>query len=75
MFFKLSIYQFKNSTTFFNYFNDKKNKKISKMSSLSRIKIQQLKDKCKELKIKDYKVLIVKRIEQHYFVLAILCSP
>ncbi len=38
------------------------------MSSLARIKLQQLKDKCKELKIKDYgtKVLIVKRIEQHY---------
>ena len=38
------------------------------MSSLTRIKLQQLRDKCKELKIKDYgtKVLIVKRIEQHY---------
>ena len=38
------------------------------MSFLKRIKLQQLKDKCKELKIKDYgsKILIVKRIEQHY---------
>ena len=38
------------------------------MSCLTRIKLQHLKDKCKELKIKDYgtKVLIVKRIEQHY---------
>ena len=40
------------------------------MSLLTRIKLQQLKDKCKELKIKDYgtKIKIVKRIEhqQHY---------
>ena len=38
------------------------------MSLLARIKLKQLKDKCKELKIKDYgtKVLIVKRIEQYY---------
>ena len=38
------------------------------MSCLTRIKLQQLKNKCKELKIKDYgtKVLIVKRIEKHY---------
>ena len=38
------------------------------MSCLAKIKLQQLKDKCKELKIKDYgsKVLILKRIEQHY---------
>jgi hypothetical protein len=38
------------------------------MSLLTRIKLQQLKDKCKELKIKDYgtKITIVKRIKQHY---------
>ena len=38
------------------------------MSSLTRIKLQQLRDKRKQLKIKDYgtKVLIVKRIESHY---------
>jgi hypothetical protein len=38
------------------------------MSLLTRIKLQQLKDKCKELKIKDYgtKITIVKRFEQHY---------
>ena len=56
----------KNSITFLNYFNNNKNKKISKTGSLTWIILQQLKDKCKELKIKDYgtKVLIVKRIEQ-----------
>ena len=38
------------------------------MSLLARIKLQQLKYKCKDLKIKDYgtKVLIIKRIEHYY---------